>query len=208
MASSVEVPLDIDATAVVLVEGLSDRFAVEAAARRLDRDLDQEGVAVVAMGGVTNLGHFLTRFGPCASRMRITGLCDLAEAAAVHRALDRASVPRDGFFVCERDLEDELIRALGAERVEAVIEEQGELASLRRLQQMPFHRGRPLTEQLHRFMGVRSGRKHRYAPLLVEALEPDDIPRPLRDLLGCLQPTADRSLASNPGRSDDPPRAG
>jgi predicted ATP-dependent endonuclease of OLD family len=36
---------------VVLVEGLSDRHAVEALARRRGRDLVAEGVEVVAPGG-------------------------------------------------------------------------------------------------------------------------------------------------------------
>jgi hypothetical protein len=88
--------------------------------------------------------------------------------------------------VCDRDLEDELIRALGGAAVEAIIDQAGDLASLRRLQQMPAHRDRPHDHQLHRFMGVRSARKYRYARPLAEALPTDDIPRPLRDLLHSL----------------------
>src|SRR5690348_13274012 len=65
--------------AVVLVEGLSDCFAVEAAALRSGRNLDNERVAVVPMGGATNLGRFLEQFGPSGRRVRVTGLCDLAE---------------------------------------------------------------------------------------------------------------------------------
>ena len=89
-------------------------------------------------------------------------------------------------FVCHRDLEDELIRALGGAAVEAVIDQAGELPSLRTLQQMPAHRDRPHGQQLHRFMGTRSARKYRYAQLLAEALPPEDVPRPLRDLVDSL----------------------
>jgi hypothetical protein len=172
--------------AVILVEGLSDRLAIEAAAKRFGRDLPAERVVIVPMGGATNLGRFIAHFGPAGMDVRLTGLCDRGESSFFERTLARCDLPavtgRD-FFVCDRDLEDELIRAVGATGVEAVIEEEGELPSLRRLQQMPFHRDGMVEDQLHRFMGVRSGRKHRYAPLLVEALPADAMPQPLRDLL-------------------------
>lgn len=178
--------------AVILVEGLSDCLALEAAARRCGRNFENDRVVVVPMGGATNLGGFVARLGPSGDGIRLAGLCDGGEAAFFGRTLqragvtaraDRAAMASTGFFVCERDLEDELIRALGPRRVEAVIEEEGELGSLRKLQQMPFHRGRGLDDQLRRFMGVRSGRKCRYAPLLVDALDGADLPRPLQELL-------------------------
>ena len=56
--------------------------------------------------------------------------------------------------MCVDDLEDELIRALGVDGVEAVLDRQGELASFRRLQRQPAQRDRPVTEQLHRFLGT------------------------------------------------------
>ena len=178
--------------AVVLVEGLSDCFAVEAAARRCGRNLENERVAVVPMAGATNLGRFLAQFGPSGSCVRVAGLCDVAEVGFFSRTLarhgmieraHRASMASAGFFFCARDLEDELIRALGPHGVEAIIKQEGGLASLRRLQQMPFHRGKTVDEQLHRFLGVRSGRKYRYAPLLVDALDGAELPPPLHDLL-------------------------
>ena len=181
-------------SAVVLVEGISDWFAVDAAAALGGRDLGNEGVVVVPMGGATNLGHFVAHFGPAGADARLAGLCDLGEEELFGRTLERAGVAEGadraamavaGFFVCERDLEDELIRGLGAAGVEEVIEREGELESLRRLQQMPFHRGRNVEDQLHRFMGARSGRKYRYAPLLVRALGAD-MPAPLRDVLACV----------------------
>ena len=47
-----------------------------------------------------------------------------------------------GFYVCESDLEDELIRSLGAEAVEAILDAQGDLPSFRTLQKQPAWRGR------------------------------------------------------------------
>ena len=60
---------------------------------------------------------------------------------------------------------------------------QGDLASFRRLQRQPAQRDRPVTAQLHRFLGTRSGRKWHYAALLTDALALDAVPRPLTRLL-------------------------
>ena len=180
------------AGAVVLVEGFSDRCALEALAARGGRDLSDEAVRVVPMGGATNIGHFLDAFGPCGLGVRLAGLCDAAaepdfrrglERAGLAARLPRAGLERLGFFVCVADLEDELIRSLGVASVEQVIEGQGELGSLRTLQKQPAHRGEPATEQLRRFMGTRSGRKSLYARLLAEALDPARVPLPLERLL-------------------------
>lgn len=178
---------------VVLVEGTSDRAALEALARRRQIDLAGLGIAVVAMGGATNIGHFMDRYGPAGFGLRVAGLCDLAEVRYVRSALERsgfgAELQRDGleglgFFTCDRDLEDELLRALGVEEVEAFIESQGELGGFRMMQQQPAQRKRSLHQQARRFMGSRGGRKNRYAPAIVNRLPLARIPRPLDELLG------------------------
>jgi hypothetical protein len=176
----------------VLVEGASDQEAVETLAVRRGRDLRAEAVTVVAMGGARSIGTHLARFGPAGLDVRLAGLCDAREEVDVRRSLeraglgsdlDRAGMERLGFYVCEADLEDELIRALGVARVERVIDVEGELRSLRTLQQQPAQQGRTVEAQLRRFIGTRSGRKLRYARLLVEALDLDHVPRPLHRLL-------------------------
>ena len=143
------------------------------------------------MGGATTIGRFLERFGPHGSDVRLAGLCDVAEERAFKRGLRRAGFGPNltradmealGFYVCDADLEDELIRALGVAAVEQIVDAQGELASFRTLQKQPAQRGRSVEAQLRRFMGTRGGRKIRYAPLLVEALELTRVPRPLADL--------------------------
>lgn len=40
---------------VVLVEGVSDKSAIEALAERRGRNLAAEGISIVAMGGATNI---------------------------------------------------------------------------------------------------------------------------------------------------------
>jgi predicted ATP-dependent endonuclease of OLD family len=174
--------------AVVLVEGTSDRFAVEALARRRGRDLAAEGVSVVPIGGAQAIGQFLDRFGPRGLDIRLAGLCDAGEARHFSRALERAGLGADltrddmealGFYVCVQDLEDELIRALGVAAVEDVVAEQGELRSFRTLQKQPAQRSWTTEAQLRRFLGTHSGRKARYAEALVQALDLERVPRPL-----------------------------
>jgi hypothetical protein len=178
-----------DATrAVVLVEGISDQYALEALAKRRGRKLDAEGVSVVPIGGAQAIGRFLSRFGPEGLDVRLAGLCDAGEAGDFQRALERAGMGSKltrvdmealGFYVCIEDLEDELIRSLGAATVMQIVEAQGELGSFRTLQKQPAWRERPLHEQLRRFMGSGGRRKIRYARLLVDALDLNQVPRPL-----------------------------
>jgi hypothetical protein len=174
--------------AVVLVEGISDQVALEALAERRGRDLDAEGVSVVPIGGAQAIGKFLELYGPQGHDVKVAGLYDDAEEGEFRRGLDRAGLgsgltraemERLGFYVCVADLEDELIRALGAARVEQVVEAQGDLGPFRTLQKQTAWKGRPTEEQLRRFMGSGGRRKIRYARFLVEALDLTQVPRPL-----------------------------
>ena len=178
--------------AVVLVEGMSDREALEALAERRGRSLAAEGVAIVSIGGATNIGRFLERFGPQGLNLRLAGLCDAAEEGYFRRGLERAGFGADlsradmeelGFYVCVEDLEDELIRSLGVASVQRTVDAQGELGSFRILQKQPAQRGREIDEQLRRFMGTRAGRKSRYARVLVDALDLAHVPRSLDGVL-------------------------
>jgi hypothetical protein len=177
---------------VILVEGRSDRAALEALAERHGRDLAAERIAIEPMGGATNIDRFLRRLGPHGLGLRLAGLCDAAEEGHFRRALERAGfgpglsradLEELGFYVCVADLEDELIRALGVAAVEQVIERQGELRSFRLLQRQPAQRAQSPQQQLHRFMGTHSGRKSLYARLLVGALDLAQVPRPLDSVL-------------------------
>jgi hypothetical protein len=161
---------------VVLVEGVSDRIAVETLARRRGRDLAREGVSVVPIGGAQAIGRALGRYSN--TDVVLAGLCDAGEEEVFRRALG------SNVFVCVDDLEDELIRALGTERVEEILAANGDLRSFRTLQKQPEWRGRPIQDQLRRYLGSGARRKIRYASLLVEALDLDRVPRPLECVLG------------------------
>jgi hypothetical protein len=105
------------------------------------------------------------------------------ERAGFGSDLSRADMERLGFYVCVRDLEDELIRAVGPGAVEELLEVHGDLRAFRTLQKQSAWKGRPVAEQLRRFMGSGGRRKIRYARLLVEALDPTRVPRPLDGVL-------------------------
>ncbi|MGW0783593.1 TOPRIM nucleotidyl transferase/hydrolase domain-containing protein [Streptomyces sp. NPDC002913] len=171
---------------VVLLEGPSDAAAVEALAGSRGRDLEAEGICVLAMGGAMSVGRFTQLLGPPGLDLRLTGLCDEAERPYYTRGLERAGAAQQGFFVCVADLEDELIRALGVTRVEELIREEGDLRALQIFLQQPAQRGRTARQQLRRFLGTKKGRKIHYGRVLVEALTPDRVPAPLEDLLGTL----------------------
>jgi hypothetical protein len=179
----------IDIRAVVLVEGVSDRVALEALAERRGRDLGDEGVSIVAMGGATTVGHFLELLGPGGYGIKLAGLCDAAEEVHFQRGLERAGLGSNltradmelmGFYVCVIDLEDELIRSLGAATVLQLVKAEGELGSFRTYQRQPAHRGRSVEEQLWGFM---HNRKINYARLLVGELDMSKVPRPLDRVL-------------------------
>jgi hypothetical protein len=179
----------------VLVEGVSDQLALQALAVRRGRNLEAEGISVVPIGGATSIRRFLDRFGPQGLNLGLAGLCDAAEEGDFQRGLERAGLGSNltradmealGFFVCVADLEDELIRSLGAAPVERVIDAQGDLGAFRTFQKQPAWRGRPPEEQLRRFFGTHGGRKIQSAALLVEALDLTRVPRPLDGVLAAL----------------------
>jgi hypothetical protein len=173
----------------VLVEGVSDKVAFETLARRRGRDLAAEGVSVVPVGGAQALSRFLHLYGPRGSNVRLAGFCDAGEEGELRRALEhagfgldlgRAEMERLGFYVCERDLEEELVRCLGAPVVEEILAAHGKLGSFRTYQKQPAHRARTTEEQLRGFL---NNWKIRLAAPLVEALDLSCVPRPLDGVL-------------------------
>ena len=167
---------------VVLVEGASDAAVVELLADGIG-----PGLEVVAMGGVTNVTHHVRRLAGRPPAPVVLGLCDAGE----RRFLERADPPLAAVLVCDRDLEEELIRAVGPEQVLDVLAELSELDRFRTFQGQPEWRDRPLADQLRRFAGTRSGRKAVLARALAERLAPDQVPAPLAALVS----TAGRLLA-------------
>lgn len=174
---------------VILVEGVSDRRAIEALARLQNRDLAAEQLAIIPIAGATNIGRFLDLLGPEGHDVTLAGLCDEAEEADFRAAFrasgvgadpDRATKESPGLFVCVADLEEELIRALGATAMVSLIKSQGQLRRFRSFQNQPAQRHKTIEAQLWRWLG---NHKIRYAPLMVEALDIEDVPQPLLGVL-------------------------
>lgn len=188
--------------AVVLLEGVSDVAALRALSTARGTDLAL--VQFVDLGGVTNIRRALVDARREQPDGEILGLCDAGEVRFVMRALRAVGYPvRDvsdlgsyGFFVCQHDLEEELIRALGTARTVHVIDGLGLSGKLAALQQQPAWAGRPLADQLHRFCGVASGRKELLAGELARALAPGEEPEPLKMLVERL-PRVGASLAGH-----------
>lgn len=210
-------PAPSPARTAVLVEGPSDAAVVRVLA-------DARGLRhtdIVDMGGVTNIGHHLTRLSDerspagvpglsdVGSGTRVAGLCDAGEAHVFLAALRRhgyradtlTELGRCGFFVCTPDLEGELHRALGPELVMQALHGLGDCRRFRRFQQQPVWRDRPLSEQLHRFAGTSSGRKIRLAGHLATLLTPDNTPAPLASLLDFVAMNAGSSQAPSTAAS-------
>ena len=160
--------------AVILVEGITDRIAVEAVAAKLGRNLAAAGIEVVPIGGA----QAIRRAAAQHEGEHVVGLCDAGEERWFRRVLGAAT------FVCAADLEDELVRALGTARVEEVVAGEGDLETFRNFQNQPAWRGRPVDAQLRRWLQASDRRNKRYPPLLIAALEPEEVPAPLTGVLG------------------------
>ena len=182
--------MQLQGRVVVLVEGESDVAALTQLPG-IHGSGPSDVVQIRAMGGATNIRQQLD----CAVRedgvRRILGLCDVAEARFYQRALAdqgfAADSPSDlaayGFQCCVVDLEDELIRALGPDRVLGVLTDLRLMRRFDTFRTQPFWRDQNLHAQLRRFAGTTSGRKATFARALTRALPPDRLPGPLARLI-------------------------
>ena len=175
----------------VLARGSQRQGGCSALAARTGRDLREEQVEVVDLGGATNVGRFLQDLRDSCGRPRLAGLYDTAEERYFRRGLergghgevpDRARLEELGFFACETDLEDELIRALGAAAVESVIDRQGQSRCASCSGSLPSGPAR-WRSSCTASSATRSGCESTYARLLVEALDLDRVPPPLTAVL-------------------------
>jgi hypothetical protein len=177
---------------IVIVEGATDKLALTFAARRLGRDIEAEDIAVTPMGGAHAITRFLAELAGEYSQVRIAGLCDEGEEGVFRTALERAGygsnlsrneLERLGFFVCSADLEDELIRAVGAPAISRLAELEGDAQAWHTFQRQPAWQGQATDQQFRRFVRSVSDRNVRYIRAILEALEPSQLPPPLRLLL-------------------------
>ena len=175
----------------VLLEGASDVAALRVVAGRAGISLADQGVHLADMHGATNIRRHLVAAAEAPDSPRVLGMCDAPEAPYFVRALRRVGCPVEsaselpwwGFQVCERDLEDELMRDLGEQGIRDVLEGLGLTQRLAMLTQQPAWVSGTFHEQVHRFAGAASGRKELMAGAMAEALDMDQLPKPLAGLL-------------------------
>ena len=173
---------------VVLVEGVTDYQAVRLIAITLGRNLDAEGVAVLPLDGGGSLKIYLELLGPAGLDVDLAGLCDAdyeqdwkAKLTGVGLpASTRQDMETAGFFVSSRDLEDELIAALGTTNTQVVISNDGAAGDFQQFANGAAQQGEPLAEQLRAFV---QKKKTRWTPQLAAAVTPAAIPPSIAALL-------------------------
>jgi len=128
--------------------------------------------------------HAVHRFADelAAPGRRLLGLVDQAEAPMFVEALGA-----DETFVCEPDLEFELIRSLPQDDFVQLLDVHGDLRSFLTFCKQPAWEGQAFDDQLHRWLRSVSGRSQRYAELVVRQCPVDRIPTALAELVAHLQ---------------------
>ncbi len=146
----------------------------------------------MAIGGAAKIGRFLDFLSPLGLTVKLAGLYDIREERYFRRALERAGFASDltrsgmerlGFYMCDADLEEELIRCLGVDAVLEVVAAQDDLWKFRIFQRQPEWQDRDVAAQLRRWLGTTARRKQSYANLLANALALNRPSEPLDRLL-------------------------
>lgn len=107
----------LTARVAILVQGVSDRLVVEAAARVRGLSLDRHGVVIFELGGSENFPAVYKLLGPSGFNVVVLGLVDHAERQPWLGAVGGKpkNVLDHAVFVSGVDLEEEYARALGAQ---------------------------------------------------------------------------------------------
>jgi predicted ATPase len=177
------------AESIIIVEGFSDLLAVRRSADVTGRNLDGAGVSVLSLDGAGTIKHYLRLFGPQGLDLDLHGLCDEdAEADWIAKLTDagiavatRTDLEGHGFYVCDPDLEFELVAALGSTGVKQVVAEHGAEGTYNSFANQSSNSGKSEIEVQVAFF---KRDKVRWAPLLSDALKPTSVPSPIADLLG------------------------
>jgi predicted ATP-dependent endonuclease of OLD family len=179
------------AKALIVVEGFSDLLALRTLTKLRGKDLDASGVSLLSLDGSGTFKHYLQLFGPEGLGVELRGLCDQdAErdwieklSAAGIGVADRASLEENGFFVCDPDLEAEMLSALEPTEITRVINEDGAEATFSSFASHPANSG--LTEHEIQVAFFKN-EKVRWAPLFAAAMSPTALPQPIERLLSLL----------------------
>ncbi len=181
------------ARVAILVEGPSDRLALQFAAEQLGVDLDARSVSLVELQGADVFETLRSLLGPSGLQVELRGMCDadrerrwtdVIYGPGVYNG-DRNQLAQDGIFVADPDLEGALVDSLGETQVEGVITAEGEKPALDLYRQQPDKRNLPSRDQILGFLKSKD-RKVRFAPLLVQAVPTGQLPDVLKGVLADL----------------------
>jgi len=173
---------------VAFVEGVTDYQAVRVIAATLGRNLDAEGIAVVALDGAASLTTFLQIMGPQGLKLAVGGICDADYEVDWCNYLTAAGLPASnrhglnalGFYVSDLDLEDELIAALGTTAAQVVFANDGATQRFQHYTGQAAHQGKSLHEQIRGFVQTK---KAYWTPRLAAAVTEASVPPSIKDLL-------------------------
>jgi len=154
----------------------------------LNRNFDAEGVTILNLQGGGGFAAHYELFGPPGLKMDVLGLCDEDKEQTWIDALQNAGVPvadraflnAKGFYVCMKDLEDELISSLGIPAVQAIISAQGAGPAFAAFAQQPKKKTLSATDQLRGFI---HGDNIRWVIHLIDALDLAKLPGALNALM-------------------------
>lgn len=112
----------LTAKQIIAVEGQSDRMVLEEAAVKMVRHLERDGIEILEAGGCQEMPHVLDIFGEKGFGLRVSILIDEDDGRNLDKLAKRlevtvASLAEKSVFVSRKDLEDEYVSAIGADRL-------------------------------------------------------------------------------------------
>lgn len=112
---------------VIIVEGISDRLILERLADLTGRNLDRLGVSIIEAGGYGDMGPLNKLFGENGFDVPISILVDedAEDKVAKKLGVTRSELSNRSVWISRKDLEDEYVRALGAETVWTALQTSG-----------------------------------------------------------------------------------
>lgn len=121
----------LTARRVITVEGLSDRIILERVAELTDRHPDRLGASVIETDGNGEIRAIANLFGPTGFDVPISRLidADAEQKIADLLGVTIADLPANSVWVSRADLEDEYVKALGADVVHGALVAGGQFST-------------------------------------------------------------------------------
>lgn len=115
----------LTAKQIIAVEGQSDRMLLEEVAEKTGRHLERDGIEILEAGGCQEMPHVLEIFGENGFRLTVSILVDedAEEDIADVLGVKKEDLASKSVYVSRRNLEEEYVAAIGADRLWSALEE-------------------------------------------------------------------------------------